>query len=146
MFSTPDCNTSDSAFLCGLGDHQRTTLIARFQPDAAVPPRAEDVVVFSPACSTLRGMTGSVVSRQSGRLKPFQPKNTLCPLDGHAFTPGHDCALLRYLQHLRHVRLMRRPAEGFSQLLGSTRNLRPLDFGPQRENFTFIISSLSSNS
>lgn len=52
MFSTPDCNTSDSAFLCGLGDHQKTTLIARFQPDTAVPPQAEDVVVFSPACST----------------------------------------------------------------------------------------------
>lgn len=52
MFSAPDCNTSDGAFLCGVGDHQKTTLIARFQPDAAVPPRAEDVVVFSLACST----------------------------------------------------------------------------------------------
>lgn len=51
MLSTPDCNTSDSAFLCGLGDHQKTALIARFHPDTAVPPRAEDVVVFSPACS-----------------------------------------------------------------------------------------------
>lgn len=48
----PDWNTSDGAFLSGEGDHQKTTLSARFQPDAAVPPRPEDVVVFSPACST----------------------------------------------------------------------------------------------
>ena len=52
MFSAPDGNTSDSAFLCGLSDHQKKTLIARFQPDTAVPLRPEDVVVFSPACST----------------------------------------------------------------------------------------------
>lgn len=102
MFSPPDCNTSDSAFLCGLGDHQKTTLIARFQPDTAVPPRAEDVVVFSPRHvqhSPLMGMTGRSVSRQSGCLKTLStPKNTFCPADGHTFTLRHHCAFLRYLR------------------------------------------------
>lgn len=103
LCSPPDWNTSDSAFLSGEGDHQKTTLSARFQPDAAVPPRAEDVVVFSPACSTFSvdGNDWKHRVQTEWASGPFSPQT-----DGHTFTPGRHCALLRYLRHLRHPRLM----------------------------------------
>lgn len=53
-----------------------------------------------------------------GVWKPLNPQNAFCPADGHTFTPHHDCAFLRYLRCLRHLRLTWRMAEEFSSVTG----------------------------
>lgn len=80
LCSPPDWNTSDSAFLSGEGDHQKTTLSAhvssltlQFHPGHRMRSSSARHVPHSP----LMGMTGSTASRQSGRLVLSTQKHIL---------------------------------------------------------------------